>query len=99
MGPVNLNEIAAQERQATRDELNSLFKQFVCETTCIRVVKLMDEAELKRLLALHLFDLNVVQYNRNRGLIMCQLRLVLGVSKTTMYRWFPAKEYKGVQGE
>lgn len=95
----NLNEIAAEGRAATRDELNSLFKQFVCETTCIRVIKLMDEQELKRLLALHLFDLNVVQYNRNRGLIMCQLRLVLGVSTTTMYRWFPASVYKSVQSE
>lgn len=56
----------------------------------------MDQSEVKRLLALHLFDLNVVQNNRNRGMVMYQLGVVLAVSKTTLYRWFPAKEYRSV---
>lgn len=95
-GTVNINEIVRQGRAATKDELIVLFKDYVCETTCARVIRLMDGAEVKRLLALHLFDLHVVEMHRNRGLVMHQLGLVLGVSKTTMYRWFPARDYKSV---
>ena len=96
---VNINDISRDGRCATREELNTLFLQYVCGTTCIRVVKLLDEGEIKRLLALHLFDLNVIQYNHNRGLVMNKLMIVLCVSKTTMYRWFPASEYKVTQDE
>lgn len=91
---VKINDIVAENRQATTEELHLLFRDYVCESMCIRVIKVMDQSELKRLLALHLFDLHVVQYNRNRGLIIKQMRLVLGVSQTTMYRWFPAKNYR-----
>lgn len=91
---VNINEIVKACRPATEDELIVLFKDYVCETTCARVIRLMDSAEVKRLLALHLFDLHVIEMRRNRGLVMHQLGIVLGVSKTTLYRWFPAKDYK-----
>lgn len=92
MDGVNLNDIVAQGRQATRQEKNLLFKVYVCETTCIRVVKMMSETELNRILALHLFDLHVLQHRKNRKLVVKHLELALGVSQSTMYRWFPAKE-------
>ena len=90
---VKINDIVAENRAATREELHTLFQDYVCEGMCIRVLKTMKQKEVKRLLALHLFDLHVVQYNRNRGIVMQQLRLVLGVSRTEMYRWFPARKY------
>jgi hypothetical protein len=99
MGLITINEIVREERQATDDELILLFKQYVCETTCSRVIRLMDQNEVKRLLALHLFDLHVVQHAKNRGMVMRQMQLVLAVSKTTMYRWFPASTYKNYQEE
>jgi len=95
----DINKIVADGREATKDELVVLFKDYVCATTCARVIRLMDDSEVKRLLALHLFDLNVVQNNRNRGLVMYQLGIVLAVSKTTLYRWFPAKDYKSFAEE
>ena len=99
MAVVTLNDIVKDDRPATRQELNLFFKQYVCETTCARVISLMEEKELKRLLALHLFDLHVLQYQKNRGLVMKQMELVLNVSKTTMYRWFPAATYKDYREE
>lgn len=97
MDTTNLNDIVKQQRAATPDELVILFKDYVCATTCARVIRLMEPAEVKRLLALHLFDLNVVQHGKNRGLVMHHLGVVLGVSKTTLYRWFPANAYKHLQ--
>jgi len=91
---VELNNIAAEQRRATREEMNALFRQYVCETTCPRVVKLLSDGEVRRLLALHLFDLNVSQYGKPRTLIMQHIQVVLGVSRATMYRWFPPDEYK-----
>jgi hypothetical protein len=92
--PVELNTIAAQQRKATRAEMNELFRQYVCETTCPRVIKLLSDDEVRRLLALHLFDWNVSQHRKPRTLIMQHISIVLGVSRATMYRWFPPKEYE-----
>lgn len=90
MARVNLNTIIQEGREATRLEKNLLFQDYVCETTCIRVIKLMSESEINRILALHLFDYHVMQLNRDRGLMIRHIGLALGISKPTMYRWFPA---------
>lgn len=90
MARVNLNIIIQEGREATRQEKNLLFMDYVCETTCIRVIKLMSEHEINRILALHLFDYHVMQLNRDRGLMIRHIGLALGVSRTAMYRWFPA---------
>ena len=90
MARVNLNEIIRDGRSATRQEKNMLFMDYVCETTCIRVIKLMSEHEINRILALHLFDYHVLQLNRDRGLMIRHIGSALGVTKSTMYRWFPA---------
>lgn len=94
MARVNLNEIVAQQRQATREEKNILFRDWVCETTCPRVIRLLSEAELNRILALHLYDYHVLQLNRNRCMTLKSIGLALGVTKSTLYRWFPAKSEK-----
>ena len=90
MARVNLNCIIQEGRAATRLEKNLLFQDYVCETTCIRVIKLMSEHEINRILALHLFDYHVLQLNRDRGLMIRHIGGALGISQTTMYRWFPA---------
>lgn len=77
----------------TRQEMNLLFKDYVCETTCNRVISMMEERELKRLLAVHLFDYHVVQLRVDRKLMVKNICIVLDLSKTTIYRWFPAKEF------
>jgi|SRR5690606_29981116 len=92
MARVNLNEIVAEGRSATRHEMNMLFKDYVCETTCIRVIKMMSDDELKRILAFHLFDYHVLQLRKNRKLVVKHLIISLGVSQATMYRWFPARK-------
>lgn len=90
---VELNAIAAQQRKATREEMNALFRQYVCGATCPRVLNELSEGEVRRLLALHLFDLNVMQYRKPRTLIMQHIQIVLGISRATMYRWFPPEDY------
>ena len=100
MARVNLNDIIREGRAATRLEKNLLFMDYVCETSCIRVIKLLSEQEINRILALHLFDLHVLQLNRDRGLMIRHIGSALGVSKPTMYRWFPAHaEHKSVYNE
>jgi hypothetical protein len=93
MGSVDLNEIIREGRSATRHEMNLLFKDYVCQTTCIRVVKMMDERELKRILAVHLLDYHVAQIGMERKVMVHYIGVALHISKSTIYRWFPAKEF------
>jgi hypothetical protein len=98
MGIVDINQIVSENRRATRLELNDLFRQHVCEVMCPRVIKLMDEWEVKRLLALHLFDMNIVRHAKNRPLLLKHMGIALGVSKSTLYEWFPASSTVDTDG-
>ena len=84
---VTVNAILRENRSATRDELEQLYLQAVCETTCIDVVKLMSLVELKRLISIRLMEFWIMQCNHNTGFVVNKTAQLVGIEKRTLYNY------------
>lgn len=83
--PVRVNDILAENRTATRLELNDLYLQVVCETTCTDVVELMSEQELKRLLCIRLLEFWIIGHHHNKAFVIQKTMQLTGVGRRTLY--------------
>lgn len=83
-----LSEILAQERSATRLELEILFMRH-----CIGVeipdyiMRLFEPREMQRVLALAFYRSNVILNGKDRGFVIAKISLGLGVHKKTVEAW------------
>lgn len=84
---VRVNKILSQNRSATRSELNALYLQIVCETTCTDVVELMSEEELKRLLCIRLMEFWIIGCHHNQSFVIQKTAQLTGVTRRTLYRY------------
>lgn len=84
---VRVNDILSKNRSATRSELNALYLQIVCETTCTDVIELMSEDELKRLLCIRLMEFWIIGCHHNQSFVIQKTTQLTGVSRRTLYRY------------
>jgi hypothetical protein len=84
---VRVNDILSQNRTATREELNDLYLQIVCETTCTDVVELMSEQELKRLLCIKLLEYWIIGCHHGQSFVIQKTMQLIGVSRRTLYTY------------
>jgi DNA-binding NtrC family response regulator len=88
---VRINDILAQNRTATRDELNNLYFQVVCEATCSDVVEIMSDEEIKRLVAIRLLEFWIIGCQHNTGFVIKKTVQLIGLNRATLYNYI--KEY------
>jgi hypothetical protein len=91
---VEINAILRENRSATRQELNELYLQAVCQTTCKNIVELMSIVELKRLLCICLMEFWILDRQYTQSYVVLITSRLVGVHRTYLYRLI--KEY-GIQ--
>jgi|GEM_PF-4794335 len=83
---VSLAEMIIRGQAANREELEELYRQYVCPDICSTGLSLMRESELKRYVAISIYHVNRSEYSHNRRLIDLITRSI-GVSETSVYDW------------
>lgn len=84
---VRVNDILREQRHATRSELNDLYLQIVCENTCIDVVELMSEEEIKRLLSIRLLEFWIIGCHHNQAFVVQKTAQLTGLNRRTLYNY------------
>lgn len=84
---VSINKILNERRSATREELNNLYLQAVCETTCKDVIELMSEQEIKRLLSIRIMEFWIIQCGHSQSYVIQKVRQLLGINRMTLYNY------------
>lgn len=82
------SKILTEDRSATRPELEILFQRhFVGRELSPHLLSLIRDDELKRLVGLELYRLNVYDLERDKGCILAQVSQLVGVHSQTFYKW------------
>ena len=82
------SKILSEDRSATREELEILFQRhFVGRELSKNLLNLIRDDELKRLVGLELYRVNVYEMERDKGCILAQVSQLVGVHSQTFYKW------------
>lgn len=82
------SRILSEDRSATRVELEILFQRhFVGRTLSSHLLQLIRDDELKRLVGLELYRVNVYDLEKDKGCVLAQVSQLVGVHSQTFYKW------------
>ena len=84
-------QLIQSTRTANRQELEVLYREYVCSDITEDAIKMMRDGELKRYTSLGMFLQYKPKYTHNRRIITAVCNAV-GVSQTALYVWI--KEMK-----
>lgn len=84
---VTVNGILRENRCATREEMNDLYLQIVCGTTCMDVIELMSEQELKRLLSIRLLEFWILGNGHRQSYAIQVVSTLLNITKRALYKY------------
>ena len=83
-----LHQVIAENRTATRHELELIFQRNVVKNEVSGLVLgYFKDHHLKRLICLELYRINVIEEGKRKGRVVEVLSVVTGVAPSNVYRW------------
>lgn len=86
--PVSINRIINDKRIANTDELINLYHQYVCASTPYDTINKIKQKELKRLIAIGIYQKNKVDGERVSSRVIEKITGVLGIGQSTFYLYW-----------
>lgn len=84
-----ISELDRQKEEITREQLNKLYFEYVESNTPLVVLNQLADIQIKKLVAISLYELLAVKRRRNKSRTRRQLTRVLNIGLRTTYNWIP----------
>lgn len=86
IGSVRISEIIKSGKPANRKQLEILYSQYVCCTTCPFVVANLSTIELKRMVSLGIYRYQMLR-DKNKSMVIRSITTAIGISQSGFYKW------------